>query len=183
MSVADPVATTCSAGITAEIAALRAHSITLHNSRLVCWFTMLMAACSVLIGVCMMLMVISVLTPLSAIGFLRILAALQWGLGGVAMCMMCSWLWKWCRRMLHNKVQLSPQGAGFLFGTPKKPEELFIAWEQITRVEQKRVNNVYEFTVLGSNGSCAQFSSYSFFRSVHVARMIAQRAGLTVQRT
>ena len=50
---------------------------------------MFIGVCSVFIGICMMLMVVSLLTPWSALSFMRVLAAVQWGLGGVAMCMMC----------------------------------------------------------------------------------------------
>jgi hypothetical protein len=79
----------------AEIAAHRARTVVLHNSRLVCWLTMGMGIISVFMGICMMLMEVSLLFPLSAITFMRVFAAIQWGLGGFLMCMMCPWLWKW----------------------------------------------------------------------------------------
>jgi hypothetical protein len=69
--------------------------VVLHNSRLVCWLTMGMGIISVFMGICMMLMEVSLLFPLSAITFMRVFAAIQWGLGGFLMCMMCPWLWKW----------------------------------------------------------------------------------------
>ena len=66
-------------GVTSQIAEHRARHVVLHNSRLVCWMTMGIGVCSVFIGICMVLMVFSVLTPLSAISFMRVLAAAQWG--------------------------------------------------------------------------------------------------------
>jgi hypothetical protein len=70
----------------------------------------------------------------------------------------------------------------FNLGTKKKPQELFMAWEHVVSVQQKRVGNAQEFTILGTDGSRATFSSYTFFRPRKVARMIAERAGLTVQK-
>jgi len=167
---------------TSDIAALRARTGIVRNSRLVCWFTFGVAIVSAFLGVCMMLMIISVLTPLSAISFMRVLAALQWGLGGVMFCFMCPALCQWCLRMLHVQLKLDEKGADFLLGTRKKPEELFMPWEQILRVEQKRVGNVQQFTVTARDGSIAQFNSYTFFRPARAARIIAERAGLTVQK-
>jgi hypothetical protein len=171
-----------SAGITAEMAAHRARTLLLHNSRLACWMTFVVAIVSVFLGICMMLMAISLLMPLSAISFMRVLAALQWGLGGAMFCLTSPALCKWCLRMLHSKVKLDEKGADFLLGTSKKPDELFMRWEQITRIEQKRVGNAQQFTVCGRDGSYAEFDTYTFFRPGHVARMIAERAGLSVQK-
>ena len=63
-----------------------AGTVVLRNSRIVCWLTMGMGIISVLMGICMMLMVFSLLFPLNAITFMRVLAAVQWGLGGFLQC-------------------------------------------------------------------------------------------------
>ena len=170
------------AGITSEIALRRARTVVLHNSGIVCWMTMGTGVVSVFMGVCMMLMVYTLVIPLNAISFMRVLAAAQWGLGGLMMCMMCPWLWKWGTRMLNFNVKLDARGVDFNLGTKKKPGELFMAWEQVAAVEQKRVGNVQEFTILGKDGSRASYSSMTFFRSKHVARKIAEGAGLTIQK-
>jgi hypothetical protein len=171
------------AGITSEIAGRRAGTVVLHNSRIVCWFTMSMGIISVFMGVCMMLMVVSMLFPVSAITFMRVLAAAQWGLGGLMMCMMCPWLWKWGARMLNFNVKLDARGVDFNLGTKKQPGELFMAWEQVVAVQQKRVGNLQEYTIVGKDGSRATYTSYTFFRSKHVARTIAERAGLTIRKS
>ena len=171
------------AGITTALAALRAKPMLLHNSRFVCWLTMGMGVISVFLGLCMMLMVFSVLTPVSAITFMSVLAAAQWGLGGFLFCCMCPWLWQWGTRMLSFKVKLDARGVDFNLGTKKKPSELFMPWEQVASVQQKRVGNLQEFIILGKDGSHASYSSLTFFRSKHVAKMIAERAGLTIQKS
>jgi hypothetical protein len=153
----------------------------LHNSRLVCWGTIFVGICSVFIGICMMFIVISVLTPWSALSFMRVLAAVQWGLGGVAMCAMCPALWKWGRGMLHKKVRLDEHGADFSLGTSKDPCHVFLRWDLIESIVQKRVGGAQQFTVTASDGSYAQFTSYTFFRPRHVARLIAERAGKAIQ--
>jgi hypothetical protein len=169
------------AGITSQIAAERARPKVLHNSRIVCWGMMGVAVCSLLIGVCMVLMVFSVLFPLRAITFMSVLAAAQWGLGGFMMGYMCPWLWKWSLGMLHKKVKLDERGVDFQLGTKKNPQELFMPWDTVASVQQKRVGNAQQFTITGADGSVAQFSSYTFFRPKRVARWIAERVGQTIQ--
>ena len=66
-------------------------------------------------------------------------------------------------------------------GSKKKPDEFFMAWEQVTAVQQKRAGEVWDYTILGKNGDYAIYSTYTFFRPTSVARMIAERAGLAVQ--
>jgi hypothetical protein len=176
-----PIVDGSGAGITSEIAAHRAKKVVLHNSPVWCWGIMLMGVCAAFIGICMMLMVISVLSPLSAISFMRVLAAAQWGLGGFMMCYLCKSLWQIGRRMAHKKVKLDERGADFTLGTKKQPIELFMEWSDVASVTQKRVGNIQEFTVTGKDGSFARFNSYSFVRPKKVAHLIAERAGQTIQ--
>jgi hypothetical protein len=170
------------AGVTSEIAGRRASTVVLHNSRIVCWLTMGMGVASVFMGLCMLLMAGSQVFPVSAITFMRVLAAAQWGVGGLMMCMMCPWLWSWGTRMLNFNVKLDARGVDFNLGTKKQPSKLFMAWEQVAAVEQKRVGNVQECTIVGKDGSRASYNSFTFFRPKHVARMIAERAGLTIEK-
>jgi hypothetical protein len=169
-------------GLTSQIAAERSHPVVLRNSRLLCWSTMGIGICSLLIGICMVLMVFSLFTPLGAFSFLRVLAAAQWGLGGVVMGYMCPVLWNWGQTMASHTVKLDEQGVDFNLGTKKKPLELFMPWDNVASVEQKRVGNAQLFTISGKDGSVAQFSSYTFVRPKKVARMIAERVGQTIQR-
>jgi len=171
------------AGKPAEMAEHRARTVVLRNSRIVCWMTMGMGIISVFLGICMMLMVVSLLFPLSAITFMRVLAAAQWGLGGFLMCMMLPYAWKWGRRMLSAHVKLDARGVDLNLGTKKKPVEMFVEWDQVASVEQKRVGKIWEFTITAKDGSWARYTTNTFFRSKRVARMIAERAGLTVQTT
>ena len=170
------------AGIASQVAVERARTVVLHNSRIVCWGTMGVAVCSLLIGVCMVLMIFSLLSPLSAITFMRVLAAAQWGLGGIMMGTMCPWLWKWASGMLHKKVTLDERGVDFKLGTKKAPQELFMPWDTVASVQQKRMANAQQFTITGTDGSVASFSSFTFFRPKRVARMIAERVGQTIQK-
>jgi hypothetical protein len=171
------------AGITSEIAARRNHTVVLHNSRIVCWLTMSMAIIAVPLGICMVLEGGSLMYPLSAITFLAVLYGAQWILGGVMMCMTCPWLWKWCTRMLSTKIKLDARGVDFHFGTKKQLSQVFMAWDQVASVQQKRDGKVWEYTILGKDGSRATYSTYTFFRPTHVARKIAERAGLTIQKS
>jgi hypothetical protein len=169
-------------GVTSQIAEHRARHVVLHNSRLVCMGVMGIGVCSLFIGICMVLMVFSLVFPVSAISFMRVLAAAQWGLGGIMFCYMCPALWKWGLGMMHKKVKLDERGADFTLGTKKKPVDLFMAWDEIVAVKQKRAGNAQQFTIQGTQDSYVQFSSYTFFRAKHVARMIAERVGQTIQK-
>jgi hypothetical protein len=171
-----------SVGVTSDIAEHRARHVVLHNSRLVCMVIMGIGVCSLLIGICMVLMIFSVLSPLSAISFMRVLAAAQWGLGGFMFCYLCPAMWNMGLRMMHKRVKLDERGAEFSLGTKKKPVDLFMAWDDIVAVKQQRVGNAQQFTIQGTEGSFAQFSSYTFFRPKRVARMIAERVGQTIQK-
>jgi hypothetical protein len=133
------------------------------------------------LGICMVLEGGSLLFPLNAISFIAVVAAVQWILGGFLMCMMCPWLWKWSTRMLAFNVKLDARGVDFNLGTTKKPGELFMAWDQVASVQQKRLGRIWEFTIVAKDGSWASYTTNSFFRSKHVARTIAERAGLTIQ--
>jgi hypothetical protein len=170
-------------GITSEITGLRARTVVLHNSRIVCWMTMGMGIISTLLGVCMVAMCISLLFPVSAITFMRVLAAAQWGLGGLMMCLMLPWLWKWGATMLSSRVKLDARGVDFKLGTAKPAGALFMAWEDVAVVQQRRIGKVQEYTILGKDGSRASYTSYTFFRPTRVARKIAERAGLTIQKS
>jgi hypothetical protein len=169
------------AGAAFQIAGRSAHVVVLHNSRIVCWFTIAIGVIGSIFGVCMMLMVFTLVFPLSAISFMRVLAACQWGGGGLLMCLMLPWTWTWSTKMLHANVKLDAQGVDFKLGTKKRPLAVFMAWEQVAAVKQRRVGNVMEYSFLGKDGSRAAFTSLTFFRSKRVARMIAEHAGLTIQ--
>ena len=170
-------------GVTAGVAAARAKPMLLHNSRFVCWTMKGFAIGAVLIGICMVLMAIPLLQPLSALGFMRGFAALQWVLGGVGMGYMGPGLWKWSTAMAYKRVKMDERGAEFELGTKKAPQSVFLRWDEIASITQTRVGGAIEFMVKGSDGSFAQFSSYSFFRARRVARLIAERAGLLIQKS
>jgi hypothetical protein len=170
------------AATTLEIAHLRARTVVLRNSRFVCYLTMSMGVIAVILGICMVLEGGSLMFPVSAITFMAVLSGAQWILGGVMMCAMCPWAWKWGTRMLSVNVKLDAKGVDFNLGTKKKPDEFFMAWEQVAAVQQKRAGKVWQYIILGKNGDYATYSTYTFFRPTHVARMIAERAGLTVQK-
>jgi hypothetical protein len=156
-------------------------TVVLRNSRLLCWTTMGMGLLCVFVGIFMVLVGFSEIAPIRTLGFLRGLAVVQWVLGGVGMMYFLPVAWSWGRSVLHYRVTLTDQGVDFLLGTPKHPEQLFIAWENIASIERKTAGSIREYTVLGNDGSIATFNSYTFIRAQRVARMIAERAGKPIQ--
>jgi hypothetical protein len=155
------------------------HPIVLRNSRLYCWFLMILAVAFLILGVCMMLMAISLLIPMTDFTFMRALGALQWGLGGFAMTLGCPSLWKWARQLAAHRITMDARGIDFQMGTRKKPIQLFMESSNLASIE--RVGNTQQFSVKGKDGSYATFSSSTFLRPQKIARLLAARAGVTIQ--
>jgi len=167
--------------VTAQIEAHRAKPMVWHNNRFFIACSLTGSAICLFFAGCMVLLAISMLIPLSAIGFMRVLGAAQWGLGGLCMGLMCPWLWKRGMQMAQHRVTLDARGVDFKMGTKKKPIGVFLPWEQVSAIKHERVGNAQQYTVEGSDGSYARFTSYTFFRPKKVARLIAERTGLAIQ--
>jgi hypothetical protein len=170
------------AGVNARIEESRARTLEYRNSRVLCWITMFGSIVGAFMALCMAIMVISVLTSPDASGFDKVARSVKWGGSALLMVYGCMWLWSMGRVMLHYRVRFESLGVTFRLGTRKKPEELFLAWEQIATIRQKRIGNAQQFWVLAKNGSEVRFSSYTFFRPTKVARMVAERTGLTIEK-
>jgi hypothetical protein len=170
------------AGINSHMEFNRATPVVLRNSRFLCWVTMSGSFVAAFMAVCMVLMVISLVFPLSALTVARGGGIFNWTAGGLAMSYMCIRLWSLARAMAGYQVYLDGRGVKFSLGTKKKPAELFMAWDQISAIKRKRAGNVQQYWVEGTDGSEARFSSYTFFRPKKVACMIAERAGLVIEK-
>jgi hypothetical protein len=170
------------AGITSQIEMNRATPMVLLNSRFLIGVTMICSIIAAFFSVCMVLMVFSVLASGGGLSGANLYNAFWWGLGALAFGYGCPRLWKLSRAMADYRVSLDSRGVNFNLGTKKQPSDLFLAWDQIAAIKHKRVGNAQQYTVQGRDGSEARFSSYTFFRPKKVARMIAERTGLAIQK-
>jgi len=169
------------AGITSQIAMLRATPVVVRNSRFLLGFTMI---CSILFGViavCMALMVVSIFSTGGASGGGNLFSALRWGVAALAFGYACPRFWKLSRAMANHKAMMDARGVMFNLGTKKQPADLFLAWDQIAAISHKRVGNAQQYWVIGRDGSEARFTSYTFYRPKKVAHLIAERTGLPIQ--
>ncbi|HUZ97245.1 MAG TPA: hypothetical protein VMU57_20260 [Edaphobacter sp.] len=171
-----------SAGISSQIELNRAKPVVLRNSRFLCWVTMSGACFAAIISVCLALVVFSIFSTNGGLNAANAWSAAQWGFGVLAFGYMCPWFWKLGRAMLNYRAVLDSRGVNFSLGTKKKPADLFLAWDQIAAIKSRRAVNVQQFWVQGSDGSEARFSSFTFFRPKKVARLIAERTGLSIQK-
>ena len=171
------------AGIDSEIGVKRATPLVLRNSRFLCGVTMFGGLFAAVMSVCMVLMVISLMFLQGGLSAGKGFTALQWGVSALATACMCPWLWKMGRAMACYRVVMDGRGVTFNLGTKKNPADLLLAWDQIAAIEFNRTGNIQRCCVSGKDGSEARFSSYTFFRPKKVARLIAGRAGLTIQKT
>jgi hypothetical protein len=182
MSSTESTAPGAEAGANSHIEISGAKPVFLRNSRILCLLTMSGSFFAAFMGVCMALMVISLLFLQGGLSAGKSISALQWGVGAFAMGYMGVRLWSLGRAMLDYQVQLDSRGVTFNLGTRKKPANLFILWDRVDAVTLRRDVNVQRCSVRGSDGSCATFSSYTFFRPGKIARVIADRAGVAIRK-
>jgi hypothetical protein len=168
-------------GVTSPIEAARAQQRVVRNSRFLIAVTMTGAVFALIMSACMVLVVVSMVFPTSAFTAERGWAALRWVLFAFAMGSMGPWLWKLARAMAFYRVVLDHRGVDFHMGTKKAPQDLFMAWDQIAAIRHTRLGNNQIYSVKGTDGSEATFTSYTFFRPKKLARLIAERAGLAIQ--
>jgi hypothetical protein len=159
----------------------RATPVVWANSRLFIVVTMFGSIVCAFFSVCMVLMVFSIFSSSSGVSG-NLSNVFWWGFGALAFGYGCPRLWMLARAMSNYKVTMDVRGAMFNLGTKKRPSDLFLAWDQIAAIWQKRVGNAQQFYVQGRDGSEARFSSYTFFRPKKVARLIAERTGLPIQK-
>ncbi len=169
------------AGINSQIAINRAQPVVLRNSRFLIAVTLIGSMAAALMAVGMVLGMFSQLFPFSDLNAARGWSALRWAVSALAMGTMCPWLWKLGRAMAGYEVRMNDRGVEFILGTKKIPSNLSLAWNQIAAIKHKRIGNAQQYWVQGTDGSEARYSSYTFFRPKKVARLIAARAGVTIQ--
>ncbi len=168
-------------GVTSEIASERANWVVVRNSRVLVGIVYFGSLCSYAMGVCFLLIALGTLTS-HAFRWGNPYAAATWVIAGLSTILSGPWLWSLGRKMAFNEARLDSRGVDFRFAPRKAPQELFMAWEQISAIRQSRSGNSQVFTVTGTDGSEATFTSYTFFRPKKLAKMIAARAGITIQR-
>ena len=133
-----------------------------------------------IMGVCALLIIFSLIIPISNLTADRGWSAVRWALTLLAMIYMVPWSWRMGRNMAGYQVRLDNRGGDFNLSTKKKPSELFMPWEQVSAIKGRWNGNVQQFVVYGTDGSTATFTSYTFFRPKKLARLIAARTGLPI---
>ena len=156
--------------------------VVLRNSRFLCWTTVGLSLFAAFFAVCMVLVVVAQVFPLSDLTVEKGWSALFWAFGACATGSMCPWLWAIGRAMADYEITLDSRGIDFSLGTKEEPQELFLAWDRIAAIKHKRVGSAQQYSVVGTDGSQAIFTSYTFFRPKKVARMIAARTGQAIQK-
>ncbi len=169
-------------GITSQIEMNRSKPKLLRNSRILWWMTISGSLAGGFLGVCSALGALSTAFPLRDLSAARGSGILTWIAYSVVMSSLCLYLWILLKPMAGCRVFLDGHGATFSLGTKKAPTNLFIAWDQISAIKTRRAGAAREYWVEGKDGSEARFSSNTFFRPKRVARTIAKRAGLAIQK-
>jgi hypothetical protein len=159
-------------------AALTGKPVKFHNSRILVVLIALFGVCAILIAFGMALETFSLFFMQHGHIFLRILAGLQWGLGGVSIAAIGLAFWKFALSSGFHQVRFEPDGVHFRLGTRQKPSEASFAWNQIRAVtHQLRPDNHYIF-ISGKDGSQVNYTAYDILRYKKLARLIAARANV-----
>ncbi len=169
--------------VTTQIETNRARAVEVRNSRILIGMMFLVSFAAALIAICAIIMVISQLFPIGALTIARGMSAAQWCFSGILVAAACPFMWKTASAMAHHSARLDSNGIQFNLGTKRAPLRLFMPWDQIVAIQQQRVGNDRQFTVKASDGSFVQYSSYTFLRPTRVARLIAERTGLAIQKS
>lgn len=169
------------AGINSEVASQRANWVVVRNSRILLGVVYFGSLCSFAMGACFLLIALGTLIS-HAFSWGNLYTAATWVFAGLCSALSGPWLWKMGRAMAFSEARLDGRGVDFRFGTSKCPQELLMSWEQVSSIHQSRSGNAQVFKVTGTGGSEATFTSYTFFRPRKLARMIAARAGIAIQK-
>jgi len=171
------------AGIDSQIALARATPVVWRNSKLLCWAVALMGLVAAFLGVCLLIVGLTVIFPLSHITMSRAVNGALWMLGAIFVGGQCPQFWALGRAMTHYQVLLDERGVTFNLGTKTKPSDLFLRWDQIGSIQYRRAGNSKQFWIEGNDAGKAVWSYYTFFRPGKVAQLIADRTGLPIQKT
>ena len=158
-----------------------ASSIVFRNGVILVAFCRLVSVGAGLIAACMTVLVFSALFPLTGMNLSRAIQIFWWAFGVLCFVSMCRSMWVYGRRLSFYHVKLDPDSVEFLFGAKDHPELVRMPWDQVRAVQHKRVANAHIYTVLAQNGASATFSSNTFLRSKKIARLIADRAHLSIE--
>lgn len=169
-------------GISSQMEIHRAKAVVMRNNKFFIGLTLLGSLFALFLAAGFTIMVFVELFPESGFNAGHAINAVQWAFGALVFGLMCPATWKMAMGMLHYNVKMDSQGVDFNLGTKKTPQEVFLPWDKVAAIQQKRVGMHQQFTVQGTDGSYVTFTSYTFFRPKKVARLIAQRTGLVIQK-
>ncbi len=169
-------------GMRQQIGLSGTHPILLRNNRILIFLSFLGSIVALGVALCMVLVSLTSIFPLSAMNMDRAAAGALWVLGAWLMAMAQVYLWRQGQLMAHCSVLLDNYGAHFKLGSTENAREAFMPWNGIEAVHYKRIPNAYKFTILGTDSSTVTFTSCSFYRPKRAARLIAERAGLPLVR-
>jgi hypothetical protein len=172
------------AGMDAHLQSLRAHPLVARNSRIFVALTYVGSVIAAVMGVLILIIVGSRLFPVQPEpwSFDRVAGAASWAFWACVFFSMSPWLWSRASAMSQHSVRMDERGVEFDLGTKIKPVKLFLAWENITAIRRKRIQGGQQYTVVATDGGYALFTSFTFFRPKKIARLIAARCGLTIEK-
>jgi hypothetical protein len=119
--------------------------------------------------------------PLREFNFHRLITVISLVVSGGVMAVIALQMWGLGIGMGFYQARLDSGGVHFRFGSKGRPNEQSFAWDQIASINHKRVANYQYFAVAGKDDRLVEYTSYTFFRPKKLSRLIAARAGQSIQ--
>ncbi len=153
--------------------------VVLRNSRVVIALLLLASCVGIVSGAGFGLLALGCL--LSAFTWGGLYNAGWWVFGAIGSAIMGAQLWSLRLSMARNRIRLTSEGVYFHLNAKKQEPEVFFAWGEVTRIAYRRSANVHYCSVVAKGGREVDFSSFTFVRPKHVARIIAAYAGQSLE--
>jgi ABC-type sugar transport system permease subunit len=119
--------------------------------------------------------------PLRGFNFHRLITVISLIASGGVMFVIALQMWGLGIGMGFYEARLDSGGVHFRFGSKERPNEQSFAWDQIASINHKRVAKYQYFAVAGKDDRVVEYTSYTFFRPKKLSRLIAARAGQSIQ--
>jgi hypothetical protein len=153
---------------------------TFHNNFLLVLLVFLFALFAEFLAICMVFETIDLVAVQHGAPVMRWVAGLQWAAGAYGFAYMGYSLWGIARMARFVYVKFDANGMHWRLGHPRHPEEISMAWDQVSEIRKQIVGSTCLIDVIGKDGSWACYSPYTFFRYMKLARLISACAAVPI---
>jgi type IV secretory pathway TrbD component len=158
-------------------------SQTIRNSPLLTVTIFVASVAGFLVSPCLAILCLTTLIPLHGYTFGRVFWVLSYAVAAWFSGKAGINLWRLASGMVRHQARLETQGVYFLLVPERhaKPEEQFVAWNQIAAIRHRRMGDNQFYSVVTKDNRVLAFDTFAFFRPRKLALHISARAGVPIQ--